>query len=156
MMTLTQSKRMLTTTLMAAIDSGMSREQLAYAAAKASFLVCRQRCEANQDLVNLEAIRLGAGSLYAGTGPRYCALKDETHPLMVRAQALLDAEIAAKDGMYLAAYALFDWASETALLRHASETQKALICDMVVRVKEMAFVEGPFEELVGLCMRVRM
>ncbi len=145
---------LLSRTIAARYASRFSREQLAYAAAKAAHEVARKRCKENQERLNAEAARLGPDCLYPGTGYPYCSLKDRTHPLSIEAQAFLDVEAAATAVMYAAAHALFDWATETALAKYGTAAQKESIRAMVATVKEQAFVESEFEELVALSMRL--
>lgn len=120
---------------------------MAYAQAKALHTVCYQRCRAHDEVMDKEGDRLGLPTPYA--------ILPEDHPLMAEAQRLLNAEMAANKILYQAAHNLFDWATETTLARCGTPAQAADVRKMVATVKEMAYVEQPFEELVDISMRLK-
>jgi hypothetical protein len=97
--------------------------------------------------MDAEGVRLGLG-----TPEDAFLILPDGHPMWAKAQQLLDAENEAKALMYQAAFNLFDWATESTLARLGTSEQKTAIRDMVVKVKAMAFVEKPFEDLVSASM----
>jgi hypothetical protein len=125
----------------------LTPSQNAYAMAKACHTVCKNRHDAYNLLIDAEAERLGIPGPYA--------ILPEGHPMWVEAQRLLDLETAANKLLYAAAHNLFDWATEATLAKCGTPGQHAGIRRMVATVKEMAYVEQPFEELVDMSMRLR-
>ena len=124
-----------------------SREQIAYAAAKALHTIEYQKARDYDKVCDQEGERLGLETPYA--------ILPEGHPMAMEAQLLLDRENAAKDLLYKAAHNLFDWATETTLTKIGTESQKADIRSMVATVKKQAYCETNFEELVDLSMRLK-
>lgn len=124
----------------------LSGAQLNYVAKRAAYDVAHREYLANSDKIDAEGERLGLET-------PYCILPED-HPLMIEGQRLLDIENEHKRAMYAAAAALFDWASETVLTKMGTPQQKTEIRDAVAKVKTMAYVERPFEDLVKISLQL--
>lgn len=123
-----------------------SEPQLDYARARVIFDMCYKAARDYDRLMDAEATKLGL--------PTPFAILPEGHPMMAEAQRLLDMETAAKKLMYLQANALFDWALVETFAHTGTPKQHAAIREAVIKVKEMAWVEAPWIEMVDLSMRL--
>ncbi len=129
------------------IDCRFSSEQMDYMKAKAIHEAFRIQRREHDALMDAEAERLGIPTPYP--------ILPEGHPLWIRAQELLTAEDAASELLHLRARALFDWASEKTLANvPCSLEQKRGVREMVAKVKQMCWVEKPFEELVDMSLKL--
>ena len=127
-------------------SSKFSAQQLAYAAARARFDAAYQASQDYDKLMDAECEKLGIETPYG--------ILPEGHAMWTEAQRLLDAQNAASKAMYAAAHQLFDWAtSET--FKHCGTTQQHTdIRAAVAKVKEMAWVEKHFIELLDMSLRL--
>ena len=124
----------------------LSAAQISYVAARAAYDVAHREYLTHGEQIDIEGERLGLDT-------PYCILPP-AHPLMIEGQRLLDIENERKRAMYAAAARLFDWASETVLTKMGTPQQKAEIRECVAKVKVMAYVERPFEDLVKISLQL--
>lgn len=124
----------------------LSPAQNTYAVARAAFDVAYTACREHDKIMDLECERLGLATPYG--------ILPEGHPLMIKAQRLLDQENEFRKLMYAAAHNLFDWATETTLAKMGTPKQKTDVRRMVATVKKCAWVEQWFIELIDTSMRL--
>lgn len=123
-----------------------SKQQMAYMAARAAFDVAYRASREYDKVMDAECEKLGIETPYG--------ILPEGHPMWEKAQQLLDAENAAKELMYKAAHSLFDWATSETFKRCGTPAQHKAISEAVSKVKQMAFVEKHFEDLVDMSLRL--
>lgn len=123
-----------------------STQQTAYMLAKAAYDVRHAQHNAFGEEMDKEGERLGLEVPYA--------ILPDDHPMIPKAQALLDLENVAKAKMYRAAFDLFDWATETSFTHVGTKDQHEAIRTAVAQVKTMAYVETHFQEMIDICMRL--
>jgi hypothetical protein len=128
------------------MNRDFSKAQLNYATARAAFDVAYSAARKYDLAMDAECEKLGIETPYG--------ILPDGHPMWDRAQQLLNAENEAKELMYKAAHQLFDWATSETFKRCGTPAQHEQIMEMVAKVKKMAFVEKPFEELVSMSMRL--
>lgn len=124
----------------------LSTQQIKYVAAKVVFDAAYKAARAYDEIMDDECEKLGIATPYG--------ILPEGHPMWIKAQQLLDKENETKAVMYAAAHDLFDWATSETFKRCGTPQQHKDINDAVDKVKNMAFVEQPFEELVSMSLRL--
>lgn len=123
-----------------------SAAQMDYMKARARFDVAHADYMDYEKLTDAECDKLGISTPYG--------ILPVNHLMLAEAQRLLNCQNEARQQMYEAAHTLFDWATESALAKRGTPQEKKAVREMVATVKQEAYVERFFIELVDMCMHL--